>query len=263
MRLLLLLALLGPVACSRPAAPQAAAPASLRATPAADRPGQVNPDPKVTTYRCANGRTLVAGYPDADTAVIKWGDHSYPLKRAVSASGARYVGYGLQWWTKGLKEGRIATLKAGEQVASDPGVQCTATVEPPAPGAPGGLPDDRTPISEKPFTQTSAQGAANVVQTYFALLETGKAGEAAKLRSDGKPPDLTPYAEYHAQVGAPGRVEGAAGSLYVEVPVVIYGRMKAGPELHKSGKAVLRRVNDVPGSTPDQRRWRIERLEVS
>jgi membrane-bound inhibitor of C-type lysozyme len=265
MRILSLLALAGLAACSRAAPPQAASDArsAVQATPAADKPGQVNPDPKVTTYACANGRMLVAGYPDADTAVIKWGDHSYTLQRARSADGVRYVGYGLQWWTKGLSEGRIATLKAGEEVASDPGVPCSAAVEPPAPGTPGGLPDDRTPVAEKPFTQASAQGAANVVQTYFALLETGKAAAAAKLRADGRPPDLTPYSEYHAQVGAPGRIEGAAGSLYVEVPVVIYGRLKAGPELHQSGKAVLRRVNDVPGATPEQRRWRIERLELS
>jgi hypothetical protein len=32
--------------------------------------------------------------------------------------------------------------------------------------------------------------------------------------------------------------------------------------VHRSGKAVLRRVNDVPGSTPEQRRWRIERIEL-
>jgi hypothetical protein len=125
------------------------------------------------------------------------------------------------------------------------------------------LPDDRTPVSEAPFTPTSAQGAANVVQTYFALLEQGKAAEAARLRVDGRPEDLSPYASYHAQVGAPGHSEGAAGSLYIEVPVVIYGRLKTGGELHRAGKAVLRRANDVPGSTADERRWRIDRLEVS
>jgi len=136
-------------------------------------------------------------------------------------------------------------------------------VEPRAPGTPGGLPDDRTPVSEAPFTATSAQGAADVVQTYYALLETGRTTEAAKLRGDGQPPDLSPYADYHAQVGAPGAIEGAAGSLYVEVPVVIYGRLRTGAELHEQGKAILRRVNDVPGSTAAQRRWRIERIELS
>ena len=49
--------------------------------------------------------------------------------------------------------------------AQDP----NAPVEAPVPGSPAGLPDDRTPISEAPFTPQSAQGAADVVQTYYAL----------------------------------------------------------------------------------------------
>jgi membrane-bound inhibitor of C-type lysozyme len=258
---LFLAAFFGLTACSRPPAEpaQSVAPAPMPAGPVAAQP-------HVTTYVCDDGRTVRAGYPDRDTAVLTVGEHTYTLKIARSGSGARYTGFGLQWWTKGLSEGRLAPLKAGEEVASAAGVEChagPAQARPPAPGTPGGLPDDRTPVSEAPFPPTSAQGAANVVQTYFALLEQGKAAEAAKLRSDGVPEDLTPYASYHAQVGAPGAIEGAAGSLYVEVPVVLYGRLKSGAELHRSGKAILRRVNDVPGSTAEQRRWRIERLELT
>src|SRR5689334_20691642 len=54
-------------------------------------------------------------------------------------------------------------------------------VSPPDPGQPGGLPDDRTPISEAPFTPTSAQGAANVVQIYYALLGQHRYEEAWKF----------------------------------------------------------------------------------
>jgi hypothetical protein len=207
-----------------------------------------------------------AGYPDRETAVLTVGEHTYSLKIARSASGARYTGFGLQWWTKGMARGRLAPLKPGEEVASDPGVECTAATaepQPPAPGTPGGLPDERTPISEAPFAPDGAQGAADVVQTYYALLEQGKAAEAAKLRVDGRPEDVGAYASYHAQVGAPGRIEGAAGSLYVEVPVVLYGRLATGAPLHRSGKAILRRANDVPGARPEQRRWRIERLDLA
>src|SRR3546814_7057522 len=49
-----------------------------------------------------------------------------------------------------------------------------APLNPPAPGERGGLADDKTPVSEAPFTETSAQGAANVVQIYYALLEAKK-----------------------------------------------------------------------------------------
>jgi membrane-bound inhibitor of C-type lysozyme len=251
--------LLALCACSKtPTAPEASAPV------AGATPEPVTADPGVITYACKDGQTVIAGYPDKDTAVVTVGGHAYTLKVVRSGSGARYTGMGLQWWTKGLTEGSLARLKPGEDIASAPGVACSAkAVEPPKPGTPGGLPDDRTPVSEAPFTPQSAQGAANVVQTYYALLGEGKAAEAGKLRGDGQAPDLSSYAEYHAQVGGPGQIEGAAGSLYVEVPVVIYGRLKTGAEVHQSGKAVLRRVNDVPGSTPAQRRWHIERIELT
>jgi len=255
------LAALALAACGQGAPTAPKPPAAASASPAS---GPVNPDPVVTTYVCAGGERLTAGYPDASTAVIDYRGHAYTLKIARSGSGARYTGYGLQWWTKGLEHGTLAQLKPGEDIASDPGVTCDAEpVNPPPPGTPGGLPDDRTPVSEAPFAATSAQGAANVVQTYFALLEQGRAGEAAALRSDRQVFDLKPYASYHAQIGAPGAIEGAAGSLFVTVPIVIYGRFATGKPLHQSGNAVLRRVNNVPGASAEQLRWRIERLDFN
>src|SRR3954447_12001882 len=54
-------------------------------------------------------------------------------------------------------------------------------VEPAAPGTSRGLPDARTPVTEAPFAATSAQGAADVVQHYFALIEARNYGEARRL----------------------------------------------------------------------------------
>jgi hypothetical protein len=146
-------------------------------------------------------------------------------------------------------------------------------VEPAAPGTPGGLPDDRTPISEAPFTPDSAQGAAGVVQTYYALIGEGKYAQAWALWSDGGKASGQPsgeafaksfdrYAQYNAQIGPPGDTEGGAGLIYVSVPVVIYGRLKTGAEVHEKGVADLRRVNNVDGSTAEQRRWHISRIET-
>lgn len=216
-------------------------------------------------YACQDGRTVSARYPDTETAQLQIGGAMHVLKIARSGSGARYTGDALQWWTKG-DDGALAPLKAGEDIASAPGVTCrppaNAPVQPPAPGTPGGLPDDRTPLDERPAAAGSAQAAATVVETYYAFVESGRTAEAARLRTDGRPEDLKPYASLHAQVGAPGTVEGAAGSLFVEVPVVLYGRYVTGGEYHASGKAVLRRVNDVPGATAEQLTWRIERIDV-
>jgi membrane-bound inhibitor of C-type lysozyme len=113
---LLLLALIGLGACDeRTAEP-------LPVPPAA---GPVNPDAGVTAYRCVDGQTIVAGYPDRTTAVVTYKDHAYTLKLAPADSGARYTGYGLQWWVKD-RRAALAGLKPGEERASDPGLTCVA-----------------------------------------------------------------------------------------------------------------------------------------
>lgn len=126
-----------------------------------------------------------------------------------------------------------------------------------------------SPVSEAPFTAESAQGAATVVQTYFALLEAGRHEDARRLWSDGGRAAnrdaadfaalFASYVDYHAEVFAPGDIEGAAGSFYVEVPIRIYGRRIGGAAFSAAGTIALRRVNDVPGSTAEQRRWHIIR----
>ena len=157
-----------------------------------------------------------------------------------------------------------AAAAAPEAASASPG--------PPAPGTAGGLPDDRTPVSEAPFTPESAQGAADVVQTYYALLESGRQADARRLWADGGeaagPAEpfaagLAAYSEYHAQIGAPGRIEGAAGSLFVEVPVVLYGRLKSGQAFSRKASVTLRRVNDVPGASAEQRKWHIREIADS
>lgn len=56
-----------------------------------------------------------------------------------------------------------------------------------------------------------------------------------------------------------GDVEGAAGTLYYEAPVVVdYGDGRTA----KRGTIVLSRVNDVPGASQEQLNWRIERTST-
>lgn len=142
---------------------------------------------------------------------------------------------------------------------------------PPAPGEPGGLPDDHTPISEAPFTPQSAQGAANVVQTYFSLIEANQYAEARALWDrDGKASGMSPaafiasfarYREYHANVGAPGRIEGSAGQRYISVPVQIYGKLKNGDRpFNLLGEVSLHRMADVDAAAAAQKQWRISAI---
>ena len=162
---------------------------------------------------------------------------------------------------------------ANENLAEENAVPANITVPAPVlpetirPGQPGGLPDDRTPISEGAIDPKSAQGAGQVLQRFGALLEERKFGEARQLWSDGgRASGLTAaefaaaynkFTEIHSEVGAPGDAEGAAGSLYVEIPFRLYGKLSGGKPFNLIGPVVLRRVNDVPGSTVAQREWHI------
>ena len=154
----------------------------------------------------------------------------------------------------------------GGQRASDP-----RPLTPAVPGQPGGLPDDGTPVSEAPFTPDSAKGAANVVQTYYALLEGRKYAQAWALWDDvpGKPRSaalfartFTQYREYHANVGAPGRVDAGAGQRYVTVPVQVYARRIDGTPQYQLGSVVLHRAGDIDGATAAQRSWRIRSIDL-
>ena len=64
-----------------------------------------------------------------------------------------------------------------------------------------------------------------------------------------------------ADVGAPGRVEGAAGSRYVSVPVEVHATTTAGAAQWFRGTYTLRRAV-VPGATEEQRRWHIASADM-
>lgn len=61
-------------------------------------------------FRCESGETISATYPSIDTATVQYKGATYDMEVAVSASGARYVGGGLEWWTKGSGVGATGTL---------------------------------------------------------------------------------------------------------------------------------------------------------
>ena len=151
--------------------------------------------------------------------------------------------------------------------ATPPATKGETALDPPAPGEVGGLPDDRTPVAEGKIDPKGPQGAAQRLQNYAALLEEGKYGDAFALWGDGGKSSgmskqafidsFAKYSEVHALVGGPQNPEGAAGSIYVTVPLQLYGRLKSGGTFNMVGPVTMRRVNDVPGATPAQLRWHI------
>lgn len=94
---------LGLVACQREAEPAPTAPIEPVPAPA---PAGGTP----VSYACESGQTITARYPDQQTAEVTWQGRGYTLRTAASASGARYVGDGMEWWTRSRDGRETATL---------------------------------------------------------------------------------------------------------------------------------------------------------
>ena len=129
--------------------------------------------------------------------------------------------------------------------------------------------DGGTPLNEPDgaIDPNSAEAAGQVVQSYGVLIEQKRWAEANALWGNaasaaGFEGKLAQFAQVHLEIGNPGDPEGAAGSIYVTIPVILYGDQLDGQPFRRSGEVTLRRVNDVPGSTEAQRHWHIERIDL-
>ncbi|WEK56867.1 MAG: DUF4232 domain-containing protein [Candidatus Brevundimonas phytovorans] len=87
-------------ACSQEPPPSPSAPIEAPTTPPAAAVG----------YACESGKTIAVTYPDTETARVSYDGRDYVLTSAVSASGARYAGQGLEWWTASRNGQESATL---------------------------------------------------------------------------------------------------------------------------------------------------------
>ena len=152
-----------------------------------------------------------------------------------------------------------AVNETAPPVTAEPGGPTDAASPPPphvAPDAPP-LPDGK-----------SALGAAQRLQAYCDAVATKRYGEAYAYWGDGgKRSGLTlaqfrdsfaKYAAYDCHLYTPGDMEGAAGSSYVTIPLKVTGALTKGGGFVLEGPITMRRVNDVDGSTAEQRRWHIE-----
>jgi hypothetical protein len=141
-----------------------------------------------------------------------------------------------------------------------------------APGPPATLPDDRPAAGEGIADPRGRQGAETLLHSFGELLEQRRFAEARLLWSDeGRASGLTTaefaaayekYAVIRSEVGAAGEPEGAAGSVFIEIPMRLHGTLKTGEPFDLAGPVTLRRVNDIPGSTVQQREWHIARTEL-
>lgn len=145
---------------------------------------------------------------------------------------------------------------------SDTGIPPTAVAVPPAtPAAP----------PANPAPEPAAAEAAAVVRSYYGSINAGQYPRAYGLWSDGGSASgqtaeqfaggFSDTAKVTVSTGAPGRVEGAAGSRYVKVPVAIEAVHDDGTIRHYDGTYTLRR-SVVDGATAEQRQWRISDADL-
>ena len=130
---------------------------------------------------------------------------------------------------------------------------------------------DQADSAQGGATQGGAAQAAEVIRRYYAAIGARDYRRAYELWSEGGAASGQTLEEFtagfartartEATIGEPGRIEGAAGSRYVEVPVVVRAVTDAGEEQRFEGTYVLRR-SVVDGATAEQRLWHIHSADI-
>ena len=167
----------------------------------------------------------------------------------------------------------IATLLAactGERESAPAGSAADETGNTAAAGV-AGAPAGEPQPPEDQSDDDSAEAAAAVIRDYYAAIAArdyarayahwGDSGAASGQSFEQFRAGFRETAAVTAHVGAPGRVEGAAGSRYVSVPVEVHATTTAGTAQCFRGTYTLRRAV-VPGATAEQRRWHIASADM-
>ncbi|MGH8085725.1 MAG: hypothetical protein ACREPV_10670 [Lysobacter sp.] len=134
------------------------------------------------------------------------------------------------------------------------------------PPVPGG-PTAPAPLPDGP----GADEAVAVVRAYYEAINAGSYGRAYTLWSDGgnasgqSPQQFADGFDDTSEVAvefmAPGRIDAAAGSRYIEVPVALRATRDDGSVHHYVGAYTLRRAV-VDGASEEQRAWRIAAADI-
>ncbi len=128
------LALFAAAACT----PEAGTPP----TPVTPSPLPVGTTTPSVSYACESGQSITVAYPETATAHLTYDGQTYALRAVQSASGARFAGSGLEWWSAARDGTESATLsRLGPD--EDVGVAVLERCSRPSSGpiAPGPLPE--------------------------------------------------------------------------------------------------------------------------
>ncbi|MGV0102307.1 Lipoprotein [Nostoc sp. DSM 114160] len=129
-----------------------------------------------------------------------------------------------------------------------------------------------TPAPASP-TQSSEQRAVQVIRDYYSAIARQDYkqaysawdgnGAASKQSFEQFKQGFANTTSVAVEIGKPGRPDPGAGSIYIEIPVTITTVTTNGTPQRFRGSYVLRRVNNVPGSTPEQRKWHLYSAKIT
>jgi hypothetical protein len=157
----------------------------------------------------------------------------------------------------------VAPVAPGTPVAPQAPAPAPAA---PVPAAPASSPMPADP-NAIPASEKTAAAAKQLLDDYFAALATrqygrayrmwGGRGEATGMSEAQFAASFAKYKIYDGRAFEAGESNGAAGSIYIDFPVTVTGILAKGGGFSLSGPMTLKRVNDVDGSTAEQRHWHI------
>ncbi len=117
-----------------------------------------------------------------------------------------------------------------------------------------------------------AENPQELIRAYYKAIDEHQYEAAYSAWGDGGAKSGQRFDEFKAgfaqtermvmEIIGPVETEGAAGSIYASVPVVVRADSKDGERKNFNGRYVVKRVNDVPGATPEQLRWHIDSADL-
>jgi hypothetical protein len=142
---------------------------------------------------------------------------------------------------------------------------------PPGETLPAPLPDAAQPPQIQLPAEPTPADAVAVIDAYYAAIAANQYPRAYALWSGGGQASgqtaqqfaagFADTASVSVDVGAPGRVDAAAGSRYIEVPVAVTATRRDG-SLHRYAGAYTLRRAVVDGATDEQRAWRLASADL-
>jgi len=135
------LALFAAAACS----PEAETPPA----PVTPSPAPAGTAAPPVSHACESGQSVTVAYPDTATALLTYKAQNYTLRTVQSASGARYAGSGLEWWSAtrdGAESATLSRLGPNEDVGVAVLERCSRPSS--GPTAPGPVPGPQPAASD-------------------------------------------------------------------------------------------------------------------